>query len=166
MSSPQVGRPRAPRRKDHGDEAAADPCLHCLSLLLGRDLRTATLGPEKSPHPPAAMWNQPLLQWSLSLRKFPESPACLGPWQLAQGRVEWLRNGAGFQGNEILGISHPPQRKEQIMQILGSKPLATYSVPLLSLSLGFWEGEGLSRKRPRLSSSHFLITGETGAQSW
>lgn len=77
-----------------------------------------------------------------------------------------MRNGAGFQGNEILGISHPPQRKEQIMQILGSKPLATYSVPLLSLSLGFWEGVGLSRKRPGLSRGHFLITGETGAQNW
>jgi hypothetical protein len=23
----------------------------------------------------------------------------------------------GFQGNQVLGLSHPPQRKEQIMQI-------------------------------------------------
>lgn len=34
---------------------------------------------------------------------------------------------AGFQGNGILGISHPPKRKEQIMQILGTNPLATSS---------------------------------------
>lgn len=73
---------------------------------------------------------------------------------------------AGFQGNGILGISHPPKRKEQIMQIFGTSPLATSSAPLLSLSLSFWEGLGLSRKCPRLSSSRFLITHETGAQRW
>lgn len=73
---------------------------------------------------------------------------------------------ASLQGNGIPGISRPPKRKEQIMQILGTSPLATSSAPLLNLSLSFWEGVGLSRKRPRLSRSCFLITHETGAQRW
>lgn len=95
---------------------------------------------------PGSFWKAPLVSGS-------------GNWHSCR----WMDKGwAGFQGNGILGISHPPKRKEQIMQILGTRPLATPSAPLFSLSLSFWEGVGLSRKRPRLSS--FLITHETGAQ--
>lgn len=97
--------------------------------------------------------------------KLLESPTHRGLWQLAWAKMDWMRDGAVSREMGFWEFLNPPQRKEQFMQILGSRPLATSSAPLLSFSLGFWEGVGLSRKRLRLFSSRFLITGETGAQS-
>lgn len=109
-------------------------------LLLGRDLRTVELGPKKSPHPPIAIWNQPLLQRSLS--------------QEASGKPRLSRalaTGTGEGGiDEKRGLVSREMRswgfltllkeKNKLCKFLGPGPWPPPSAPLLGPSLDFWEG--------------------------